>query len=145
MSRPTEMTRLTAEVPGMLGERPGRRTRMESGAGILCCLSAAVSWRGGLAARDGVTYSAYGSGEKPCIYGSPFDGAVIGAWDMVSENVWRYSEPIASDVGGVFFDGGARRAEKVTLNYAGGEPVDNVSGRRFYGFRSLEEDLTFLA
>lgn len=100
-------------------------------------------WRGGLAARDGVTYSAYGSGEKPCIYGSPFDGAVIGAWDMVSENVWRYSEPIASDVGGIFFDGGARRAEKVTLNYAGGEPVDNVSGRRFYGFRSLEEDLTF--
>ena len=47
MSRPTEMTRLTAEVPGMLGERPGRRTRMESGAGILCCLSAVVSGAAG--------------------------------------------------------------------------------------------------
>lgn len=91
---------------------------MESGAGDTVLFERGGVWRGGLATRDGVTYSAYGSGEKPCIYGSPFDGAVIGAWDMVSENVWRYSEPIASDIGGIFFDGGARRAEKVTLNYA---------------------------
>ena len=100
-------------------------------------------WRGGFTAQAGVTYSAYGGGEKPCIYGSPFDGAAAAGWDEVSEGVWRYRERITKDVGGIFFDGGRERAEKVTVNYENPEPVDHVTRNRFDGYRSLTEDLTF--
>ena len=32
-------------------------------------------WRGTVRARPGVTYAAYGSGDKPRLFGSPEDGA----------------------------------------------------------------------
>ena len=32
-------------------------------------------WRGRILTKAGVTYSAYGRGEKPRIYGSPYDAA----------------------------------------------------------------------
>ena len=45
-------------------------------------------WRGQLKTRQGVTYSAYGEGEKPRLYGSPNDAAKSGKWiETETENV----------------------------------------------------------
>ena len=37
-------------------------------------------WRGRIYTKAGVTYSAYGRGEKPKIWGSPYDAALEGEW-----------------------------------------------------------------
>ena len=48
-------------------------------------------WRGCVMTRKGVTYSAYGRGEKPRIYGSPCDAAVEGRWiATTTPNVYMY-------------------------------------------------------
>ncbi|MBQ4612654.1 MAG: right-handed parallel beta-helix repeat-containing protein [Clostridia bacterium] len=50
-------------------------------------------WRGGIRARSCTTYSAYGEGEKPRIYGSPKNFADESLWtpDETRENVWKLS------------------------------------------------------
>jgi hypothetical protein len=42
--------------------------------------------------KKGVTYSAYGTGEKPKFYGSPEDGADPAKWKLVpgTNNIWEY-------------------------------------------------------
>ena len=42
-------------------------------------------WRGNITALRGVTYAAYGKGEKPKIYGSPYDAAKSGEWLKVPQ------------------------------------------------------------
>lgn len=62
-------------------------------------------FRGGFSAKSGVCYGAYGSGDKPCIYGSYKAGS--GVWTNRSGNVWCYDGAnFTDDVGGVFFDHG---------------------------------------
>lgn len=50
-------------------------------------------WRGGIKARTGTTYSAYGEGEKPRFYGSIRDYADEALWTPAEgrENVWQLS------------------------------------------------------
>ena len=43
--------------------------------GDIVCFERGGVWRGQLRAREGVTYTAYGSGDKPKIYGSPENAA----------------------------------------------------------------------
>lgn len=64
-------------------------------------------WRGHIRTRDGVTYSAYGRGEKPKLYGSPFDAAVTGEWTETDvDDVYAFSIPVGPDVGTLVFDEG---------------------------------------
>ena len=65
-------------------------------------------WRGQIRAKTGVTYTAYGTGEKPKLYGSPEDGANPDKWFATdTENIWRYAG-WPEDVGTiVFYDGDA--------------------------------------
>ena len=121
-----------AEAHGV-GEKSGRAYVLFERGGI---------WRGGFRAHGGVTYSAYGAGEKPRFYGSALDGAVDGAWEPVSERVWRFSEPMRYDCGSIVLDGKIH-AKKLTINYEGAEAVDNVTGRVFCGYESLCEDMSF--
>lgn len=100
-------------------------------------------WRGSIAARAGVTYGAYGSGPKPRLFGSPFDGAVTGSWTEVCPAVWRYSERMADDCGGIVFDGGPLHARKVTVSTDGPVPVDTVTREPFRGYFDLTGDLSF--
>ena len=46
---------------------------------------------GALNAKAGVTYSAYGVGEKPIISASAEQGAVASRWKEVQDNVWEYT------------------------------------------------------
>lgn len=62
-------------------------------------------FRGGFTAKTGVYYGAYGSGDKPCIYGSSKAGS--GKWIEKKSNIWCFEdESFSMDVGGVIFDHG---------------------------------------
>ncbi len=61
-------------------------------------------FRGGFSTKSGVYYGAYGSGDKPCIYGSH---KAMGKWSKKSSNIWVYDEgSYSADVGVVVFDHG---------------------------------------
>ena len=56
--------------------------------------------------KDGVTYSSYGTGDKPILNGSPYNGAVDGSWAVTSKaNVYVYSHTFGAEVGGIFLNG----------------------------------------
>ena len=72
-------------------------------------------WRGRIFTKAGVTYSAYGRGEKPKIWGSPYDAAVEGEWVTTSTpNVYMYSKELPRDVGTLVFNHGEEVARKIT-------------------------------
>lgn len=73
--------------------------------GSYVCFERGNVWRGQLIAQEGVTYTAYGEGDKPKFYGSPEDGADPSMWTQTQyENVWRYENKFDYDVGGIVFD-----------------------------------------
>ena len=57
-------------------------------------------WRERVTFCGGVTYSAYGEGEKPRFYGSPENGADPKKWTLVegTDSIWVYETPL-TDVG----------------------------------------------
>lgn len=104
-------------------------------------------FRGKLSTFSGVTYSAYGEGEKPTITASPFDGAVTGTWEETDvPNVYRYSERIAEDVGLLIFNEGESYAIKVAAKFdtETGKPIlDIATSLEFTGIADLPADLFF--
>lgn len=88
-------------------------------------------WRGQLQCRGGVVYSAYGSGEKPKIYGSA-ENYARSKWDETCvPGVYVLSQPIKEDCGLIVFDGGKAHSNK---------KIDGVAS--FDGdIRSLGNDL----
>lgn len=78
-------------------------------------------WRGGaLIAQPGVTYSAYGEGAKPGIYGSPENGADPQKWSLLAgtDNVWVFYKPMM-DCGDLVLDGSMEKADKAPVWWAG--------------------------
>ena len=70
-------------------------------------------FRGHIDARSGVTYTAYGEGEKPRLYASPANFAGAENWEQTSvANVWKLKTPITHDVGLVVFNDGEAWTEK---------------------------------
>lgn len=101
-------------------------------------------WRGCVITREGVTYSAYGKGEKPRIYGSPCDAAVEGEWVATDvPNVYVYSLEMSNDVGTLVFNGGEKGcAFKVMKVLRYGQPPLHVdTGEEFESYRDLKRDL----
>ena len=113
------------------------------GAGSLVLFRRGDLFRGGFRALPGVTYSSWGEGEKPWITASPFDGARTGSWTEVCPSVWRYSEKIRDDCGGIVFDGGPLCGLKKVVSWESGEPVDSVTREPFRGYFDLTGDLSF--
>lgn len=73
-------------------------------------------WQGHLFMQYGVTYSAYGEGEKPIITGSPLDAAQPEKWTLYSETadggkIWKYAEE-TEDCGVILLNGGEIVARK---------------------------------
>jgi hypothetical protein len=102
-------------------------------------------FRGGVRASAGVTYTAYGKGEKPRIYSSPENGAVPAKWERTdAKNVWRYKIGTA-DVGTIVFDGGKAHAIKILPVYNSDGAFTQLYGKRPFnnGYRDLAEDLHF--
>lgn len=102
-------------------------------------------WRGRITTRKGVTYSAYGKGEKPRIYGSPCDAAVEGEWiATTTPNVYMYSLELSDDVGTLVFNGGEQNAIKILKVYhADGTTTNVYTGEPFAGGCDLKRDLDF--
>ena len=102
-------------------------------------------WRGRIFTQAGVTYSAYGRGAKPQIWGSPFDAAVEGEWVATSTpNVYMYSKDLPRDVGTLVFNHGEEVARKVTQRIQpDGSTTNLYTGEPFNSGLDLKEDLDF--
>ena len=104
-------------------------------------------WRERMTTRSGITYSAYGEGEKPRIYGSPENGADASKWTLYYENkdtgakVWKYANEGMVDIGEIVFDGSSY-AKKMTLSYIDGK-YSVRKGEPFEIEKHLDTDLSF--
>lgn len=64
-------------------------------------------YRGNMDLKSGVTYGAYGEGQKPAIWGSKENYSGPGSWKKTSiENVWMCSSYVTDDVGAIIFNHG---------------------------------------
>lgn len=82
-------------------------------------------WRGvALIAQNGVTYSAYGEGAKPGIYGSPENGASPEKWSLLAgtDNIWVFHKDIM-DCGDIILDGNMDIADKAAVWWTGSQYV----------------------
>ena len=81
-------------------------------------------FRGHIDAQEGVTYSAYGEGKKPEIYGwyENFGGA--DNWECIDEekHIWRLKKEIP-DTGTLVFNDGEAHAIKLVPSFVGGKFV----------------------
>lgn len=75
-------------------------------------------WREQFNAKANVTYTAYGTGAKPVLYGSPENAANDWKWSLVYENtqtgalIWKYYDETMLDVGSLVLNEGEGYAMK---------------------------------
>ena len=81
-------------------------------------------FRGFVETRPGVTYAAYGEGEKPRLYGWDRDLADPDLWELFDgmHRIWRLTQPIL-DCGTLVFDHGNAHCRKLIPSYIGGQFV----------------------
>ncbi len=103
-------------------------------------------WRGQLWAQEGVTYSAYGEGEKPRLYASPENGAGTEKWSLLegTDNIWVYYAPMM-DCGGIVFNEGERYGAKACPYYVDGFRSPDDPTQPFDVKAELTEDLDFFS
>ena len=102
-------------------------------------------WRVRWKAKSGVTYSAYGEGEKPVFNGNTYgDAADPSCWSLVgdTDNIWEYKN-IIPDVGCIVFNGGESTAEKIRFEVS--DKKMYVSGNEFeLSNKSFRSNNTFI-
>ncbi|MBO5725861.1 MAG: hypothetical protein J6S00_02215 [Clostridia bacterium] len=74
-------------------------------AGDVVLLKRGHFWRTKVVGKEGVSYGAYGKGDKPTIYGSRFNAAEK-EWERVQRNVYKVQSGTGSDIGLIVFDHG---------------------------------------
>ena len=101
-------------------------------------------WRGMLKAQPGVTYSAYGNGEKPSIYGSTENANDSAKWTLLdgTDNIWVYANRVL-DCGLLVFNDGESWAKKVYPYYINGYVSTVDKSTPFDVKKELSEDLMF--
>lgn len=102
-------------------------------------------YRGSIKARAGVTYTAYGNGPKPRIYGSPCNGADPAKWRQTENpRVWAFQIG-HNDVGALVFNGGKSHAIKIVIrtDKKTGKKFNKFTGKKFDSYRDLDTDLHF--
>ncbi len=102
-------------------------------------------WRGQIKARENMTYTAYGEGAKPCLYGSPLDGADPALWSLLpgTEDIWVFGKDMM-DSGALFINGGEYITYKEIPSYIGGKFVKrNAPSEDFDIAEALDNDLDF--
>ena len=96
-------------------------------------------WRGKLQCAAGVTYSAYGEGEKPIINGSKRNYGDEKFWKETDVNNVYYCTLSPKNVGHIFFNDTGK--VDGTALIAGDKRIWNVDG--FGGYQELKRDLEF--
>ena len=101
-------------------------------------------WRGQLWAQNGVTYSSYGTGEKPKIYASPENGSDPEKWKLLdgSSNIWVYQFEL-KDCGTISFNCDQLFGKKISPNYVDG--YISSDGTSFDVKNGLTENLMFFS
>ena len=103
-------------------------------------------FRGIVETANGVTYSAYGEGEKPRIYSFHQNTADPSLWEETEiPGIWRYTEICVWDIGSIVF-GGETYARKIYRSLEDdGSMLDYGNPDRpvFNDWHDLNEDLTF--
>ena len=85
------------------------------------CFQRGGTWRGQLVAKEGVTYTAYGTGKKPNIFASPFNAGGSeneSMWQKHRTNIWAIdigNHTLEYDVGTLVFNGGEAHAVKCII------------------------------
>ena len=101
-------------------------------------------FRGQLKVQSGVTYSAYGEGEKPIICGSTEDGADPKKWTNVGGNIWEYETAFDLDVGTLVFNHGEAHAVKwLVFKNEAGELEEYKTKTKWNGVQRIKTDLEF--
>lgn len=92
-------------------------------------------WRGSLKTSEGVTYSSYGTGNKPCIYGSPESGVGSEKWSLLegTTNIWVYYKDM-NDVGEIVFNDGESWGVRVYFSF-------NIDTKEYYVYNSTTDKL----
>ena len=100
-------------------------------------------FRGSFSTKTGVTYSAYGVGEKPIICASPEDGADPSKWTNVGGNVWVYETPFSKDVGTIVYNHGEAYSVKwLVYQNADGQMQEFKNKTIWFGYESMFGDLS---
>jgi len=123
----------------------GRLANADVPSGSYVLLERGGVYRGSIRTKAGVTYSAYGTGEKPVVCASPEDGADARKWRQTENpKVWAYDIG-RRDVGTLVFDGGKAHAIKVLIRTDAktGRKTDQRTGLPFDSYRDLRRDLDF--
>lgn len=94
---------------------------------------------------DNITFSAYGTGNKPKILGSPENGADPGKWSLVSgtTNIWMFYKDIY-DTGVIVLNNGSSWASRKTGIWDGQKYVEVLDNSRTIDPKDLE-NLHFLS
>ena len=81
-------------------------------------------FRGFVKSQSGVTYAAYGEGEKPRLYGWDKSLADVNLWTLfdAEHHIWRLNEPIL-DCGTLVMDGGEAHCRKLIPSFKNSEFV----------------------
>ncbi len=105
-------------------------------------------WREALQCLEGVTYSAYGTGNKPRIYGSPESGVGADKWILHhqgkhGEKIWKYYKDMP-DCGLIVFNEDTKWASKVSAWWDGTRYVTkNNHKKSFQITQALHNNLSF--
>lgn len=100
-------------------------------------------FRGTILSQNGVTYCAYGEGEKPKFYGWNKNLADSSLWTLydAEKNIWKLNEKIL-DCGTLVFDGGEKHSYKHIPSYRYGKFYCRFKeGVEFDIAKELENDL----
>ena len=115
--------------------------------GSYVCFERGGIFRGKLTAKSGVTYTAYGTGDKPKLYGSPENGADPNKWKKSDKkNIWYYvGAETWADVGTLVFNEGESCAIKAIKRWEeNGDIYNHTTGLPFNdGYKDLNQDLHF--
>ncbi|MBE5818205.1 MAG: hypothetical protein E7312_04025 [Clostridiales bacterium] len=132
---------LTPETAWATLDRISAAPELKSGDAVL--FRRGDIFRGHFGCVEGVTYSAYGEGVKPRIWGSPFDGAKHGTWEEVAPNIYKYSESFeGNDIGAVMFNYGEKVATKICPRYSPDGAINDWTGAPF-SYTTINTDLFF--
>lgn len=104
-------------------------------------------WYGRLSMQTGVTYSAYGTGAKPILTGSPDDAAQSTSWTYCGETVdggkiWKYKEDVP-DCGLILLDG--HTVARKAYPYWDGQQYATDCGEAFTIENGLFADLMYFS
>ena len=133
---------LTPQTPWCTLERVSK-AELAAGDGVL--FRRGDLFRGTVIAHSGVSYGAYGIGEKPRIYSGDRDLADPALWELydAEASIYRLRTRVL-DVGGLFFDEGAEHGYRHIPSYIGGQFVcRNDEARPFVIREELTRDLDF--